>query len=118
MTHNFRNMKIYQRAIGLAVQIYRSTLGLPKSEELGLRSQLRRAAVSVCLNIAEGSGASSNREFRRFLEIARRSLYEIDACLLISEHLGLLKSDDCRVSAREASDLAAMITGFAAQLRA
>src|SRR5262249_31327440 len=86
--HNYRKMKIYERALALTVQVYRLTGTLPREEEFGLRSQLRRAAVSVCLNIAEGSGASSNREFGRFLDIARRSAYELNACFQVCTRLG------------------------------
>ena len=82
--HNFRRMVIYDRALALATEVYVLTRRLPRDEAFGLTSQLRRAAVSVALNRAEGSGASSGREFARFLEIARRSLYEIDAGLQIS----------------------------------
>jgi len=114
--HNFRRMVIYDRALALAAEVYGLTRRLPRDEAFGLTSQLRRAAVSVALNIAEGSGASSRREFERFLEIARRSLYEIDAGLQISTRLRLLAIEDCRLSAAHTDELAAMITGFKSQL--
>ena len=87
--HNYRKLKIYEEALALTALVYRLTQRLPREEEFGLRSQWRRAAVSVCLNIAEGSGASSNKEFGRFLEIARRSLYEVAACAQVSLRLEL-----------------------------
>src|SRR5262249_41740110 len=100
----------------LTVEIYRLSRRLPRDEEFGLRSQLRRAAVSACLNIAEGSGASSNREFARFLDIARRSLYEMSACLQVCVRLDFLDAADCADHVDQADALAAMITRFKAQL--
>jgi len=114
--HNFRRMVIYDRALALAAEVYGLTRRLPPDEAFGLSSQLRRAAVSVALNIAEGSGSSSSREFGRFLEIARRSLYEIEAGLQITTRIRLLASDDCHLTAAHADELAAMITGFKSQL--
>ena len=114
--HNFRRMVIYDRALDLAGEVYALTRRLPRDEALGLTSQLRRAALSVVLNIAEGSGASSSREFERFLEIARRSLYEIEAGLQVSVRLRLLAEDDCRDPTTHVNALAAMISGFKSQL--
>jgi len=82
--HNFRNLKVYSRAIEFAVDIYRLSKAFPKEELYGLTSQIRRAVTSISLNIAEGSGNSSEKEFRRFLEIALRSDYEVMSCLEIA----------------------------------
>ena len=110
--HNFRRVLIYERALELVTEVYALTRRLPSNEAFGLVSQLRRAAVSVVLNIAEGSGASSSREFGRFLEIARRSLYEIDACLGVGVRLNLLSGGARQVTANHVNELAAMISGF------
>lgn len=75
--HNFRNLKIYQRAITYAMEIYKLSKNFPKEELYGLTSQLRRAVISISLNIAEGSGNSTGKELRRYLEIALRSDYEV-----------------------------------------
>jgi len=114
--HNFRRMKIYQRAVALAKRIYLITRGLPPEEKFGLRSQMRRAAVSVVLNIAEGTGGSSNRELTRFLEISRRSLYELIACADICTELSTLPVEDCEALSTEADELAAMISGFRSRI--
>jgi four helix bundle protein len=105
-------MLIYERALELVTEVYALTRRLPSDEAFGLVSQLRRAAVSVVLNIAEGSGASSSREFGRFLDIARRSLYEVDACLEVGVRLGLLSRGAPQAAARRVNELAAMISGF------
>ncbi len=114
--HNFRRMLIYDRALELAAEVYALTRRLPRDEAFGLTSQLRRAALSVVLNIAEGSGASSCREFQRFLEIARRSLYEIEAGLQVSARLRLLSGGDCSDPTAHVNALAAMISAFMSQL--
>jgi four helix bundle protein len=114
--HNYRNMRIYERAINLVTDVYRLTRRLPLNEMFGLTSQMRRAAVSVVLNIAEGSGASTNREFARFLDIARRSVYEISACLEVCVRMGLIVVSECGDVVAAADSLAAMISRFKSQL--
>ncbi len=114
--HNFRKLKIYQRAVMLATRVYLITGRLPREEEFGLCSQMRRAAVSVVLNIAEGSGGSSDRELIRFLEMARRSLYELLACAEICIELAALPCSECLSLSTEADELAAMISGFRSRI--
>jgi four helix bundle protein len=80
---SYRELKVWQRAIELSVVIYKLTGGLPKEEMYGLSSQLRRSAVSVASNIAEGYGRSSKGEFRQFLGIARGSVLELQTQLVI-----------------------------------
>ena len=77
----FRKLKIYNLAVDFTADIYELSKGIPDHEKFGLISQLRRATVSVVLNIAEGSGSGSDPEFSRFLRMAIRSLYEVDAIL-------------------------------------
>lgn len=81
--HNFRKLKIYKKAIDFAVEIYKFTKSFPKDELFGLTGQIRGAVISISLNIAEGSGNKSNKEFKRFLEISLRSDYEVMTCLEI-----------------------------------
>jgi four helix bundle protein len=114
--HNFRNLKIYQRAIDFSVDIYKITKRFPREEIYGLTSQTRRAVTSISLNIAEGSGNSSEKEFRRFLEIALRSDYEVMTCLEIAIRLDYCKEEDCERLITEADEIAAMITGFSKSL--
>ncbi len=110
--HNFRNLKIYQRAIAFAVEIYRVSRSFPKEEIYGLTSQIRRAATSISLNVAEGSGNSSEKEFKRFLEIALRSDYEVLACLEIALRLNYCSQVDFERLCVEANEIASMIAGF------
>ena len=81
---SFEDLKIWKRAITLSKSIYDTTKTFPDSEKFGLVGQIRRASVSVALNIAEGKGRASDKEFIRFLYIARGSLYEIFTCLVLS----------------------------------
>lgn len=114
--HNFRNLKIYQRVIDFAVEIYKLSRLFPKDELFGLSNQIRRAITSISLNIAEGSGNKSEREFQRFLEIALRSDYEVMASLEIAFRLSYCgKADFDRLTA-EADEIAAMIVGFSKSL--
>ena len=110
--HNFRKLKIYQRAIEFAVEIYKLSKMFPKEELYGLTSQIRRAAISISLNIAEGSGNHSAREFKRFLEIALRSNYEVMTCLEIALKLNYCERKDFERLITEADEIAAMIAGF------
>jgi four helix bundle protein len=114
--HNFRNLQIYQRSVAFSVDIYKITRRFPKEELYGLTSQTRRAVISIALNIAEGSGNSSAKEFRRFLEIALRSDYEVMTCLEIALLLGYCNREDQAKLIVEADEIAAMITGFARNL--
>ena len=114
--HNFRKLKIYQRAIEFVVEIYELSRTFPAEELYGLTSQIRRAATSISLNIAEGSGNNSDKEFKRFLEIALRSAYEVMACLEIALKLKYVNNCDFDRSISEADEIAAMITGFSKTL--
>lgn len=89
----FRKLKIYKEAIDFATKIYKFSNTLPNNEKYGLIDQLRRATISVVLNIAEGSGGSK-LEFKRFIRISLSSLYEIDAILELSVKLGYSKRED------------------------
>ncbi len=87
---DFRKLLAWQKADDLTVMIYHATEHFPSEEKFGLTSQLRRAAVSVAANIAEGSGRHSLKDFRRFLYLARGSLSEVQYYLHLSKRLGYL----------------------------
>ena len=84
--YKFENLEVWEVSLELADQVYEIVKLLPKSEEFNLKSQLRRAATSISLNIAEGSTAGTNAEQIRFLRISLRSLIEVIACLRLIEH--------------------------------
>jgi len=85
MTH--KNLEVWKRSIDFVLKIYELTESLPSDEKFGLTSQLRRAAVSIPSNIAEGAGRSSTKEFIRFLDISNGSLSELETQLIIIHKL-------------------------------
>ncbi len=91
---NFRNLNIWKEGISLVTEIYKIARLLPDEEKFGLKSQISRAAVSVPSNIAEGSSRNSDIEYKRFLEIAIGSLFELETQLIIIEKLDFIKSEN------------------------
>lgn len=86
-TKNYRDLLIWQKGMDLVKAVYQLTSSFPKEEIYGLTSQLRRAAVSVPSNIAEGHSRNSDKEFNRFLNISLGSLAEVDTQLEIAKQL-------------------------------
>ena len=88
MAQHFRDLIVWQRAIQMTVSIYKLTQQFPREELYGLTSQMRRAAVSVVSNIAEGHGRLNSKEYRQFLGVARGSNFELQTQLVIATELG------------------------------
>lgn len=88
--NSYRELIVWQKAMSLLAAIYQETKFFPKEELYGLSSQLRRAAISLPSNIAEGYGRGSTQDYLRFLQIARGSLYEAQTQIEIAETLGYL----------------------------
>ena len=88
------DLRVWQEAMELVKMIYQSSSSFPESENFGLKSQIRRAAISVPSNIAEGAARISAKEFLQFLSISRGSLSEVETQMLISKNLGYLKNPD------------------------
>ncbi len=115
--HQFRKLTVWQRSVEFITLIYKITARFPNEEKYGLTDQIRRAAVSVNLNIAEGSGASSNIEFVRFLHIAQRSSYEVSAALEVSINLKMTDPLVLTAAIKELDQLSAMINGLIKTLK-
>lgn len=94
LANTYRDLLVWQKAKAVAVGVYRATEQFPKSELFGLTSQMRRAAISVVSNIAEGQGRGSKPDFAKFLCMARGSLLELDTQLEIAGELGLGNADE------------------------
>jgi four helix bundle protein len=103
MASSFKDLRVWQDAIKLAVAVYGVTEKFPKHELYGLTSQIRRAAVSVASNIAEGKGHRSNREFCNFLFHARGSLLELQTQLIIARELKYLPQTDAEALLAQAA---------------
>ena len=92
MLRNYRDLKVWQKAYRVCLEVYRITMSFPKDERYGLTSQLRRSAVSIPSNIAEGYGRKTTREYIQALHIAYGSNCELETQVLISGDLGYIKS--------------------------
>jgi len=79
---NFRDLKVWEKSHKVALRVYELTTSFPKEEVYGLVTQMRRSASSIPTNIAEGCGKSSNKDFKRYLEIALGSSYELETQLI------------------------------------
>ena len=101
---SYKDLRVWQQAIDLALGTYRATETFPKHEVYGLSQQMRRAAVSIASNVAEGKGRWSDKEFRQFLFHARGSLLELETQIVIAsklEYLSAKQSDELRTSATQ-----------------
>jgi four helix bundle protein len=86
---SYRDLQVWQKSMELTESVYHLTRSFPREEMFGLTSQLRRCAVSIPSNIAEGQGRLNTREFRQFLGIARGSVWEVQTQLEIARRLGM-----------------------------
>jgi four helix bundle protein len=111
----FRDLLIWQKAIQFAREVYKRTRGFPREELFGLTAQLRRAAVSVSSNIAEGH-ARQGREFKHFLSVARGSLAEAESQLLLAVELEYLQAEALSDALGLASEIRRMAASLASKL--
>jgi four helix bundle protein len=107
-----KNLKAWQEAIGLVKVIYTLTKSFPDDEKFGIISQFRRASVSVPLNIAEGAGRSSLKEYCHFLDISLGSLSELDTLLLISLELNYINPEIQKEIDLKVEHVSALIYGL------
>lgn len=107
--HQYKELNIWKKSVELAVEIYAQTQKFPLEEKFGLISQLRRCAISVPSNIAEGAGRKSDKEFCQFLSISYGSLCELETQLIISMHLGYIKDYESTVFSNKITELQKMI---------
>jgi four helix bundle protein len=114
---DYRQLAVWQRAYALTTEIYRSTRPFPNSERYGLTAQMRRAAISILSNIAEGSGRQTDREQVRFLRIARGSTCELECQLLLSRDVGYLKPGDWLILDSDCREVGRMLTGLIKSLQ-
>jgi four helix bundle protein len=110
-------LDVWTKSIEFVVHVYRETEDFPKEEKFGLTSQLRRAAVSIPANIAEGAGRQSVKEFAHFLSNAQGSASEVDTELIIANRLGYLGEDKYLTLRGKLDDIGRMITGLSRHLR-
>lgn len=112
MANGYRDLTAWKVAMAFVLAIYQATKGFPRDELFGLVSQLRRAAVSIASNIAEGYGRNSTRELYQFVGMARGSLAEVETQLEISKDLGYLRADQAAELLKQAGRLGQLLTGL------
>jgi len=105
----FKDLKVWQRSHALVLSIYRQTADFPQQEHFGLVSQMRRAAVSVPSNIAEGTKRQRSTDFARFLNIAEGSLAEVEYLLMLSRDLGYIAAESADQLLAEVEQIARML---------
>lgn len=115
---NFRKLIIWQKGIDLVVDIYTFSNELPSDEKYGLLTQIRRASVSIPSNIAEGSSRSSEKDFKRFLEIAIGSAFELETQLLIVQKLNLVDKSKCDILIQSLQEEQKMINSLITKIKA
>ncbi|MGE3799786.1 MAG: four helix bundle protein [Candidatus Kapaibacterium sp.] len=113
---SFEDLLIWKRGRSLSTAVYRASSRDLFVRDFALRDQLRRAVLSVPLNIAEGFGRRSKREFRRFLLIAHGSLAEVQTCLYIALDLQYLEQDEFTLLYKESEELSRMISSLVGRL--
>jgi len=114
---NFRDLKVWERAHAFVLRLYRSTKAFPREEIYGLTSQIRRAAVSVPSNIAEGCGRSGDTELARFCQIAMGSASETEYQLLLARDLEYLEIDEYQELDQQLGKVKRMLNRFIQTLR-
>ncbi|MES2437529.1 MAG: four helix bundle protein [Verrucomicrobiota bacterium] len=108
----FEKLDVWQKAIDFADIVYSTTRGVPSDERFGLTNQMRRAAVSISSNIAEGSSRSSRKDFARFIEIATGSLFEVVSQSHIGRNQGFLSPEEFLIIYEASEEQSRMLSGL------
>ena len=111
------NLEVWKKAVDFVVNVYKETGTFPSDERFGLTSQIRRAAVSISANIAEGAARQSDKEFGHFIAIAQGSCSELETELLIGSRLGFLAPTGYSTLRAEADAIGRMLVGLSKHLR-
>jgi len=118
MAQNFQELLVWQRAMEMTVAVYELSRSFPRDELYGLTSQLRRAAVSVASNIAEGRGRLTQGEFRQFLGLAQGSNYEVQTQILVAKQLSMGEPELLSKAESLSLETGKMLSGLIASLGA
>jgi len=114
----FRKLEVWNKAMDFVEEVYEVTNKFPPKEMYGLTSQLRRSAISIAMNIAEGSGSGSDAEFNRFLNISLRSSYEVMCGIELARRLEYCNESQVDNLLKKCDELSAMISGLKEKLKA
>jgi len=110
--HNYKELRVWQQAIKLATDVYRSTEIFPREEKFGLTSQIQRSAVSIPSNIAEGAGRNGGAEFKLFLSYAAGSSCELETQLIIAKELKYITEELANELILKSTEIQKMIYGL------
>ncbi len=114
---HYRELIVWQKAVELVVVIYRITARFPHAEIYGLTSQIRRAAISIPSNIAEGQGRNTTRDFIHFLSIAHGSLKEMETQVIISQRLGYIEEKETSTIIESTNEIGRLLSGLSKALK-
>lgn len=114
---SYQELIVWQKSMDLSKQIYEHTASFPREELFGLISQMRRAAVSISANIAEGQARNSTGEFRQFLGIAKGSLAELETLIILSTNLGFLVQEKSEPILNFSAEINKMLNGLLKSLK-
>ncbi|NGZ59751.1 MAG: four helix bundle protein [Nitrospira sp. LK265] len=109
---SYQDLEVWKKSIDLAEMVYRISTQFPTEEKFGLTGQIRRAAVSVPANIAEGAARKGTREFLQFLSVASGSLAETETFLILAERLHMLTPEQTHPVQQQAADVGRMLNGL------
>ena len=109
---DFKKIDIWKRSFKLSIEIYKATSSFPSHEKFGLGSQIRRAAISIPTNIAEGAGRISRKDFAHFLQIAMGSTSEVDCELLIARELEFIDNNVFTELYKELTEIRKMLASY------
>jgi four helix bundle protein len=112
----FRKLQVWEKSMALAKSVYRISQSFPAHEQYGLTSQMRRAAISIASNIAEGSQRSTDKDFANFVQISRGSLAELETQLLLSKEMGYLSDQEATTAEYAIDELGKMLNAFHSKL--
>ncbi|AZA53186.1 four helix bundle protein [Chryseobacterium sp. G0201] len=114
---NFKELLVWQKSINFVTEIYRTTESFPKDETFGLKSQIRRASVSIPSNIAEGNSRRSKPDYLQFLKISRGSCAEVETQLIISKNLNFLNENEYLQLNQNIIEISKMLNGLINSLK-
>ncbi|MFH1230814.1 MAG: four helix bundle protein [Planctomycetota bacterium] len=112
MSYRFEKLIVWQKSMDFCIKVYNKTKSFPKDELYGITSQFRRASTSIPLNIAEGSGCRTKKEFIQFLYIALRSQYEVVTIIKLSYRLGYLNVANKEELENEIAEIGRLLQGL------
>ncbi|WP_113923459.1 four helix bundle protein [Cognataquiflexum aquatile] len=112
LKHNFKNLKVWQKSVDLAVKVYEISQSFPSEEKFGITSQMRRSSVSVPSNIAEGTAKNTSKSFSNSLDISLGESFELETQAIIANRVGILNNDAFKDLDSDIDEIQKMIIGF------